>query len=305
MQAPIIMIIYRRSNTAYTQDTPTTLLFHAELEDTHAHDKNDGDEESDPTLYSTFLASRPPSLETNAIERIISLQKQHVSSSLRCHIVHLSASEAIPAIKAAQAAMRTKDGEPRLTAETCFHYLTLSANTIPDANAAYKCCPPIRTNSNRDQLWEALLDGTINCVVSDHSPCTIDLKRPQDGDLMRAWGGISGLGLGLSLLWTEGKLKRGVSAGKLVWWISGAAAKHVGLDHRKGSIKVGLDADLAVFDPTQEFDVTEDVLEFKNKKSAYEGVRLTGRVVRTFVRGRCIWDLGKGGKQGEPIGVLL
>lgn len=167
---------------------------------------------------------------------------------MRCHIVHLAAAAALPSIRAARAA------GARLTVETCFHYLVLASSSIPDAAPQYKCCPPIRDAGNRNALWEALQDGTIDCVVSDHSPCVAELKRLQDGDVMRAWGGISTLGLGLSLLWTEGR-KQGISIGQIIEWTSGATARHASLDHRKGALKVGWDADLIICDPDAEIKV--------------------------------------------------
>ena len=131
-----------------------------------------------------------------------------------------------------------------LTAETCFHYLTLAAADVPRGRPEFKCCPPIRDPANRDALWAALLDGTIDCVVSDHSPCVAALKHvpAAPGDLLAAWGGISTLGLGLSLLWTEARA-RGVPLARVVDWLCVRTARHAGLDGRKGRIAVGLDAD--------------------------------------------------------------
>ena len=141
----------------------------------------------------------------------------------------------------------------KLTVETCFHYLSLSANDIPDGRPEFKCCPPIRNESNRDQLWKALLDGDIDCVVSDHSPCVIELKKVEEGDIMAAWGGINSLGLGLSLLWTEGrKPERGATLSQIVNWMSKRTAEHAGLDAVKGSLGVGLDGDFVIWDAEAE-----------------------------------------------------
>jgi len=141
-----------------------------------------------------------------------------------------------------------------ITIETCFHYLCLAAEDIPAGHAEFKCCPPVREASNRDQLWEALKDGTIDCIVSDHSPCVLELKRPEDGDLMAAWGGISTLGLGLSLLWTEGK-KRDVTLAQIINWTSKKSAEHAGLHVLKGQLKVGYDGDFVIWDDNAEFKV--------------------------------------------------
>lgn len=220
------------------------MLFHAELES--GPSSAPPLSSADPTLYETFLASRHEDLEVNAITLITRLQQKY--PSLRCHIVHLSASPALGVIRAA------KEKGLKLTVETCFHYLSLSANDIPDGRPEFKCCPPIRNEHNRDQLWKALLDGDIDCVVSDHSPCVIELKKVEEGDIMAAWGGINSLGLGLSLLWTEGrKPKRGATLSQIVNWMSKRTAEHAGLDAVKGSLAVGLDGDFVIWDAEAEF----------------------------------------------------
>ncbi|KAF9029014.1 allantoinase [Hymenopellis radicata] len=275
------------------QDIPTVLLFHAELDD-HSTSLDNAVSHLSPNLYSTFLTSRPQKLEVDAIALITSLQKEF--PSLRCHIVHLSASSALPLIRTAKAAGL------KLTVETCFHYLCLSADMIPHGHPEFKCCPPIREEGNRDLLWEALIEGTIDCVVSDHSPCVAQLKKLDEGDIMGAWGGISTLGLGLSLLWTEGR-KRNVRIGKILDWTSAKSAKHAGLDDCKGKLQVGYDGDFIVWDPEAQFEVTKASLNFKNKLSPYEGQRLYGVVEKTFVRGVMVYDR-KDGFQ-EPVGKLL
>lgn len=138
------------------------------------------------------------------------------------------------------------DGVRNLTIETCFHYLTLSSEEIQPNATQYKCCPPIRTEDNRRKLMQAVADGLIDFVVSDHSPCVPELKA---GDFMSAWGGVSGLGLGLSLLYTE--MGQTLGLGKIVELMGSRQARQVGLDHRKGGLKAGLDADFVVFDPNE------------------------------------------------------
>ncbi|EPQ57756.1 allantoinase [Gloeophyllum trabeum ATCC 11539] len=273
------------------QGKPTVLQFHAELGEPPSHA-----EAADPRAYSTYLATRPESLETNAIQLITSLHAQH--PALRCHIVHLSASSALPLVRAAKAAGLN------LTVETCFHYLCLRAADVPHGHAEFKCCPPIRDDGNREALWAALRDGTIDMVVSDHSPCVGELKRPDDGNLLKAWGGVSTLGLGLSALWTEGR-KRGVSVVDVVKWMAERTAAHAGLAERKGAIKVGFDADLVVWDPEAEFTVTKENLNFKNKLSPYEGMTLAGRVEKTYLRGQLVYDAETRFEGREPTGVLL
>jgi allantoinase len=277
------------------QDQSIVLLFHAELESDSCSVQNH--EEHDPTAYQTFLSSRPQELEVNAISLITVLQEKY--NSLRCHIVHLSASSALPIIRAA------RSRGLNLTVETCFHYLCLSADDIPHGQPEFKCCPPIRSDSNRDALWEALIDGTIDCVVSDHSPCVAELKKFEEGNIMTAWGGINSLGFGLSLLWTEGR-KRGISLGQIIRWTSEETAKHAGLSSSKGRLSVGYDGDLVIWDPTAEFKVSKEHFHFKNKFSAYEGMVLNGVVQQTVLRGRVAYDRTQNGFDGlTPTGKLL
>ncbi|KAF9811500.1 hypothetical protein IEO21_06584 [Rhodonia placenta] len=274
------------------KDTSTVLCFHAELDDGHAHVSAD----ADPTLYSTFLASRPQQLEVDAIRLITALHTRF--PALRLHIVHLSAAAALPLVRAAKAA-----GRP-LTAETCFHYLALAADDIPAGHPEFKCCPPVRGAENRAALWAALEDGTLDCVVSDHSPCVAALKRVEEGDYMKAWGGISTLGLGLSLLWTEARA-RGIGIGRVLEWTARATARHAGLADRKGRLAVGYDADVVVWDPEAEFTVTREGLNFKNKLSAYEGRTLKGQVAQTYVGGQLVYERERGFEGLQPAGKLL
>lgn len=199
------------------------------------------------TEYATFLASRPPAFETYAIESIIS--NAHIAPELPLHIVHLSAIECLPILSDA------KQNGIKLTAETCFHYLALAAENIKNGDTRHKCCPPIREQSNQDGLWDALQDGLITTVVSDHSPCTPNLKLIGGGNFFEAWGGISTVGLGLSVLWTEGK-KRGVELADISRWTSEQTAKQVGLLGRKGKLQAGYDADICIFDPESSFTVS-------------------------------------------------
>ena len=212
------------------KNTGATLLFHAECE-------VDGiDESGDPAEYKTFLNSRPPAMEISAIELVISLCR---TSRVPCHIVHLSSAEALPLIKAARA-----EGLP-LTVETCHHYLNLIAEDIPARATQFKCCPPIRSSANQELLWQAVLGGHIDMLVSDHSPCTPDLKKPGVKDFMDSWGGISSLQFGLSLFWGQAE-KRNLSLENLNRLMSRAPAKLAGLSHRKGRIAPKYDADFVI-----------------------------------------------------------
>ncbi|MER5903949.1 allantoinase AllB [Streptomyces mirabilis] len=239
--------------------------------------------------YADFLASRPRDAEDTAIGNLIA-QAERLHA--RVHVLHLSSSDALPLIADA------KRAGVRITVETCPHYLTLTAEEVPDGASEFKCCPPIREAANQDLLWQALADGTIDCVVTDHSPSTADLKTD---DFATAWGGISGLQLSLSAVWTEAR-KRGHGLEDVVRWMSTRTARLVGLDSRKGAIAVGRDADFAVLAPDETFTVDPAALQHRNRVTAYAGRTLSGVVKSTWLRGeRIVSD----GEFGAPRGELL
>ncbi|MEU1597861.1 allantoinase AllB [Streptomyces sp. NPDC005708] len=239
--------------------------------------------------YADFLASRPKDAEDTAIAHLIAQAKR---LDARVHVLHLSSGDALPLIAEARA-----EGV-RITVETCPHYLTLTAEEVPDGASEFKCCPPIREAANQDALWRALADGTIDCVVTDHSPSTADLKT---GDFATAWGGISGLQLSLSAVWTEAR-GRGHGLEDVVGWMSTRTARLAGLDARKGAIEAGRDADFAVFAPEETFTVDPAALQHRNRVTAYAGRTLHGVVKSTWLRGeRIVAD----GAFTEPKGRLL
>jgi allantoinase len=189
----------------------------------------------------------------------------------------------------------------RVSVETCPHYLTVSAEDIPDGRTEFKCCPPIRDAANREALWCALADGTIDCVVSDHSPSTPDLKHLDSGDFAEAWGGVASLQLGLPLTWTDA-LSRGLGLASVVGWMSTAPAALAGLT-RKGAIAPGRDADLVAFAPEASFEVDPARLHHRNPVTPYAGRRLDGVVRDVWLRGCRIVTAGT--VAAEPTGRLL
>jgi allantoinase len=405
------------------KDTPTTLMFHAEMQPTDPLAVAEGtsleqfeaaalQRIEEPSTYAAFLESRPPTFEICAVEEILSMAS--LAPRLHLHIVHLSATECIPLLrKARQAGIN-------ITAETCFHYLGLAADDIPDGDTRHKCCPPIRSQTNQDRLWDEISDpdSCIKTIVSDHSPCTPELKllpphlervfqdgpRPairhfdsgidvtmpeeeiesktlqeavavggiatemvlttaglqvptihhsdssvdvtmpeevaqaeeellqQDeaaaldlvtlpvaaavesrGDFFAAWGGISSVGLGLPILHTTAKERaaRGDAAPSMVDIVRmccQATARQVGLAHRKGGLRVGMDADICVFDEAHIWTLQASEMRWKNRCSPWEGHTFTGRVQETWLRGRKVFQLGgenAGLVGGRPIGEAI
>src|SRR5205085_6895384 len=135
--------------------------------------------QADPRCYATFLNSRPKAAEDEAVALMIRLCR---ATGARVHIVHHSSATSLKLIRAAK-----EEGLP-FTAETCPHYLTFAAEDVPDGATEFKCCPPIRERANREELWRALNDGTLDMIVSDHSPCPPEMKRREAGDFLQAWG---------------------------------------------------------------------------------------------------------------------
>lgn len=248
--------------------------------------------------YQNFLASRPRQWENDAIAMVIKVMQDLRKEGLRprAHIVHLSSSDAIAMIRSARA-----DGL-LLTAETCPHYLTLFAETIPDGATLYKCCPPIREDENRNQLWQGLKDGVIDFIVSDHSPCTPQLKVMESGDLGAAWGGISALQFGLALIWSEGR-QHGFTLTDLARLMAQRPAEIAGVGAFKGRIEAGFDADFCLFDPDASQTVTADSIKHKHKISPYLGKTLQGVVTQTWLRGNLIFkdDQYVGSARGQSI----
>ena len=247
---------------------------------------------ADDTDYASFLKSRPRAAEDEAIELMIRLSREF---GTRIHIVHLSSSDALPLLRSAQT-----EGV-KITAETCPHYLHFAAETIPPGATEFKCCPPIREAENREKLWQGLADGTIEMIVSDHSPCPASMKLRETGDFMAAWGGIASLQLRLPVIWTEAQ-RRSFSLRQLTNWLCTNPARQVCLESRKGSIAAGVDADIVIWNPNREFVVDAQHLQHRHKLTPYQQERLTGVVEKTFLRGKKIYDEGLA---EIPLGQML
>lgn len=250
--------------------------------------------------YSTYLKTRPLSWEREAVRQLMKLAADTADGGVaeggHIHIVHLSDSE--------DSLELIKEGKARgssLTVETCPHYLSFSSESIPDGDTRFKCAPPVRTEGNRKHLWSALKEGDIDFLSSDHSPSPPELKLLEEGDFLKAWGGISSLQLVLPITWTLGK-ENEVSLELIAQWWSSRPAKFAGL-HSKGSIEIGKDADFVVWDPETSFEVNQDFIFHKHKITPYTGSRLYGRVIATFVRGHMVFHEGHHASQacGKPI----
>lgn len=229
--------------------------------------------------YASYLASRPAAAEHSAIALLIRLMEWCPTP---VHVVHLSSASSLDMIRSAR-----QRGLP-ITVETCPHYLTFAAEDVPDGATEYKCAPPIRSSAERAGLWRGLIDGDIDTIATDHSPCPPDMKQT-NGDFFSAWGGIASLQLSLAAVWT-GAHARGVSPERLTAWMSATPARLAGLGERKGALAAGLDADIVVWDPDARFVVDADALLHRHKLTPYNGMELRGAVIETFVGGRPVFS---------------
>ena len=248
------------------------LIVHAELDPS-------GPLSGDAREYGTYLASRPGDMELRAIRLLIELCRK---TRCRTHVVHLSCAEALEDIERAKA-----EGLP-FTVETCPHYLTFCAEDVPLGATQFKCAPPIRSAENREALWRGLARGVIDFVVSDHSPCTPELKKMTAGDFLAAWGGVAGLQFTLPAVWSGAK-RRGHSLEDVVRWTAHNTADFAGLGN-KGRLEKGRDADLVILDDAELFDLSPEAVRHRHKVTPYLGLRMQGVVEATYLRGLPVYD---------------
>ncbi|MGH9683369.1 MAG: allantoinase AllB [Candidatus Acidiferrales bacterium] len=246
-----------------------------------------------PRKYATWLAARPREAENEAIDFLLGLCREF---KLHIHVVHLSSADPAPQLRQAKA-----EAMP-FSSETCPHYLTFASEDVPDGATEYKCAPPIREGENRAKLWTVLGDGTIDMIASDHSPCPPAMKLSEEGDFLRAWGGIASLQLSLPATWTEAR-SRGYDARRIAGWMCGGPARLAGIDKRKGAIAPGLDADLVIWNPDAKFRVDPAQLFHRHRITPYGGRELAGVVETTFLRGRIVFQHGE--FPTGPIGQVL
>jgi allantoinase len=249
------------------------LIAHAELDPC-------GPTSGDERDYAAYLASRPGEMELRAIRLLIELCRK---TRCRTHVVHLSCAEALEDIEKAKA-----EGLP-FTVETCPHYLTFCAEDVPPGATQFKCAPPIRSAGNREALWRGLGRGVIDFVVSDHSPCVPEMKKMTSGRFPDAWGGIAGLQFTLPATWSGAK-RRGYGLEDVARWTAENTAAFVGLKS-KGRIEKGRDADLAIVDDAELFDLAPEAVRHRHKITPYLGLRMQGVVEATFLRGLPVYDI--------------
>jgi allantoinase len=269
------------------------LLAHAELPEPIEKAVASLAKNASPRKYATWLAARPRDAENEAVALLLRLGGEF---GARIHIVHVSSADALALLRGA------KEAGGAVTAETCPHYLTFAAEEIADGATEFKCAPPIRERENREKLWQGLSDGTLDFIATDHSPCPPAMKLPEEGDFLRAWGGIASLQFSLPAVWTETR-RRGYAVTHLAKWLCERPAQLAGLAGKKGAISVGCDADFVIWDADAEFHVEPAQLHHRHKLTPYAGRELVGRVEATFLRGRKIFERGEFAV--GPVGHVL
>lgn len=254
------------------------LLVHCEL---------NGSSPSGPTKtpiksYLDYMKSRPESWEIQAIDLIIRLTWDY---HCRSHITNLSAADALPAIRIA------RQSHLPISVETCPQYLSYNAEGLADEAPLFECAPPIRRKSNNDLLWEALINEDIDFIASGHTPIPTELDDLESNSFIKAKRGMANLPLSLPLIWTEAK-KRSIGFYSIFKWFCYNPAQFLGLDHLKGSIASGYDADIVVWNPEETFKVTTDILLDDNKVSPHLNRHLSGKIERTYVSGNLVYNNG-------------
>jgi allantoinase len=253
------------------------LLVHCELDSEHS-----GQQllEKEPTSYKAYLASRPKEWEDKAIELMIKLCEEF---KVRTHVVHLSSANSIEQIKIAK-----EKGLP-ISVETCPHYLYFNAEDVPDGKTEYKCAPPIREKTNNDQLWDAIKKGVIEFIVTDHSPAPPEMKELISGDFIKAWGGIAGLQFSLPVVWTKAK-ENNITIEKISNLMSSNIAKFLGLDHLKGKLQKGYDADITIWNPEKKILISKSDILHRHSVTPYVDEELYGELIRTYVNGEIAYE---------------
>ena len=240
--------------------------------------------------YDELLASRPVVSELSTISEAVLLAREF---GTKLHILHVPSAGSADLIR-----MARREGVD-ITAETCPHYLALTNEDAERIGPRMKTHPLVRTKRDQEILWERIKDGTISFVASDHATHTFKDKAKPFWD---ALPGIAGLET-MSMIMLDSVNKGMISLNDITRLLSENAARRYGLFPNKGSLEVGTDADIAIVDMDQEYVFKAEDMHSKIKMSPYDGMHFKGRVVKTFLRGKVVYDNGE--IIGEPMGRMV
>lgn len=226
-----------------------------------------------------YLDSRPVQAELKATKDVLNIAEK---TGCRIHICHVSDPLVAEEIKIA------KENGVKVTAETCAHYLIFSEEDLINKGALYKCSPPLRKKSSRDQMWKYLADGTIDSICSDHSPATLEEKNKDTKGIFSAWGGMSSIQSTFQVIFNYLVVEKNLSPTLISKIFSENPAKIFGIFGQKGAIKPGFDADFTIVDADKEWEITRESLKTKIKESAFVGLKGKGIAIGTILRGKLI-----------------
>lgn len=239
--------------------------------------------ENNRVTRKDFLESRPVIAESLATRNIIDLAKETGAKIHICHVSH-------PAV-AEQIKKAIYDGVD-IIGETCSHYLLFTEDDVINKGSLFKCAPPLRTKNDSEELWKYVMDGTITCVASDHSPCSAEEKSEETQNIFEVWGGISGIQSTFQIMFNEVVNKRNLCPSLITRVLNYGPSKAFELYPKKGLIEIGSDADIVIVDPNKEWEITSESLFYKNKISAFVGQKGKGLPVKTIVRGKIVYSDG-------------
>jgi allantoinase len=261
-------------------DLGLLLALHAE-DPTETHRLADQAHAAQKRSPLDWARSRPPSTELQAVQTALDSAQE---TGARLHFVHISTAAAARLIQQARQAGQD------VSCETCPHYLALDEADLERLGSMAKCAPPLRSREEVEDLWQALLEGALDFIASDHSPCPPHLKLT--ADIWSAWGGISGVQTLLPVLLTEAVHRRHLPLPRLVGLIAANPARRLGLYPRKGVLQPGSDADLVLVDIQAEWTLQATDLRTRWPMNPFVGRTLHGQVTATLVRGTTVWQHG-------------
>ncbi len=245
-----------------------------------------------------WAEARSALAEKVAIELGISFAED---AGARLHIVHMSTG--IGAKLVGDAKKRGID----VTAETCPHYLTLNyQDAMTEFQQFAKIAPPLRTKEDNVEHWEALQDGRIDFVATDHAPYEIPTEKEAEGmHIWNAFPGIPGVETMVPVVVSEGYNKGRLSLSRLVEVLCSSPAKHYGIYPKKGAMFIGSDADLTIIDLEKEWTIDKDKMYTMAKYTPFHGYKLKGKPVKTVVRGKLVYDDESGIVGEEGYGAFI
>jgi allantoinase len=246
------------------------------------------------TTATDYVASRPIFTEVDAVKRALFLAKE---TGCKLHFVHISTAEAVDEIIKAQ-----NEGQD-VTVESCPHYFTITTAQFEEIGPVAKCSPPLRNKEEQEKLWGKLIEGKIDMLTSDHSPCSLEMKHSATNNIFEVWGGITGCQNNVDLMFDEAVLKRNVPVTDFVRMIATNPAKRFNMP-TKGEIAISKDADIILVDANQSYVVKKEDLFYRHQHSPYIGRKIDCRVTKTLVRGNLVFDLDQG-IVGDPVGELI